>query len=68
MFKYAFKIEILSYADNIDPIASKIGSANTVLHISNKLFVYNTDWIGVKDFVKYELGTKRNFNRRKWRI
>lgn len=46
-----FKIEILSYADNIDPIASKIGSANTVLHISNKLFVYNTDWIGVKKFL-----------------
>jgi shikimate dehydrogenase len=45
-----FKIEILNYADYIDPIASQIGSANTVINIINKLFVYNTDWIGVKKF------------------
>ena len=45
-----FKIEILNYADNIDSIAGQIGSANTVLNISNKLFVYNTDWIGAKKF------------------
>lgn len=43
-----FKIEILKYAYNIDPIAKEIGSANTILNISNKLYAYNTDWIGVK--------------------
>ena len=46
-----FKIEILNYADNIDPVANKIGSANTILNVSNKLFAYNTDWLGVKKFL-----------------
>jgi shikimate dehydrogenase len=45
-----FKVEILKYADNIDPIANEIGSANTILNISNEFSAYNTDWLGVKKF------------------
>lgn len=45
-----FKIEIFNYADQIDPIAMEIGSANTILNTTNKLVAYNTDWIGVKKF------------------
>ena len=45
-----FKVEILKYVDNIDSIANEIGSANTILNISNELYAYNTDWLGVKKF------------------
>ena len=30
-----FKVEILKYTDYIDPIANEIGSANTILNISD---------------------------------
>ncbi len=45
-----FKVEILKYTDYIDPIANEIGSANTILNISDELYAYNTDWLGVKKF------------------
>ena len=46
-----FKVEILKYTDYIDPIANEIGSANTILNISDELYAYNTDWLGVKKFL-----------------
>jgi shikimate dehydrogenase len=45
-----FKIEIMDYADKIDPKALQIGSANTIINSAGKLIAYNTDWIGVKKF------------------
>lgn len=45
------KIEILPYLDVIDPAAEEIGAVNTVLNIDGKLIGYNTDWIGVRDYI-----------------
>lgn len=41
------KLEIMKYLDEIDPIAQKIGAANTVVNEHGKLKGYNTDWLGV---------------------
>lgn len=41
------KVAVLEYLDEIDPIAKKIGAANTVVNEQGKLIGYNTDWLGV---------------------
>lgn len=41
------KVEVLQYLDEIDPVAEKIGAANTVVNENGKLKGYNTDWLGV---------------------
>ena len=46
-----FKIEILNYVDQVDDIAQTIGSCNTVINKEGKLIAYNTDWIGIKNYL-----------------
>ena len=46
-----FKIEILNYVDQVDEIAQNIGSCNTVINKGGKLIAYNTDWIGIKNYL-----------------
>ena len=46
-----FKIEILNYVDQVDEIAQTIGSCNTVINKEGKLIAYNTDWIGIKNYL-----------------
>ena len=46
-----FKIEILNYVDQVDEIAKTIGSCNTVINKEGKLIAYNTDWIGIKNYL-----------------
>ena len=46
-----FKIEILNYVDQVDEIAKTIGSCNTVINKGGKLIAYNTDWIGIKNYL-----------------
>lgn len=46
-----FKIEILNYVDHIDEVAQSIGSCNTVLNKEGKLIAYNTDWIGIQNYL-----------------
>lgn len=41
-----FKIEAMKYLDEIDPLAKKIGSINTIHNIDGKLTGYNTDGYG----------------------
>jgi shikimate dehydrogenase len=41
-----YKTEVLKYVDVIDKSAKKIGSINTVLINDNKLYGYNTDYLG----------------------
>lgn len=41
------KMEIMNYLDEIDPIAKKIGAANSIVNNNGKLIGYNTDWLGV---------------------
>ncbi len=40
------KIEIMQYLDDYDDLCSKIGSANTVIKVNDKLKGYNTDGYG----------------------
>ncbi len=42
------KTAILPFIDNLDPLAEKLGSVNTVVNINGKLLGYNTDAFGFK--------------------
>ncbi len=44
------KIKLMEYLDEYDTPTIEIGSANTVVIKNNKLYGYNTDWIGVYKF------------------
>ena len=44
------KIKVLEFLDWYDPSVLEIGACNTVLVKNNKLYGYNTDWIGVKNY------------------
>jgi shikimate 5-dehydrogenase len=46
-----FKVEVLKYVDYIDEAAEKIGAANTIINNNGYLKAYNTDWLGVKQFI-----------------
>ncbi len=41
------KVAIMSYLDDIDPVAKTIGAVNTVVNDDGRLKGYNTDWMGV---------------------
>jgi len=46
-----FKTEVLKYVDEIDGVAFKIGAANTIINNDGYLKAYNTDWIGIYNFL-----------------
>lgn len=46
------KIEIIQYLDEVDEAALKIGAVNTVVNRDGRLIGYNTDWIGVYNYIK----------------
>lgn len=46
------KIEVMKYLDKIDLDAKKIGSVNTIVNKNNKLYGYNTDWLGFIEDLK----------------
>lgn len=41
------KVAIMSYLDEVDPVAAEIGAVNTVVNEGGRLKGYNTDWLGV---------------------
>lgn len=47
-----FKVKILKYLDEIDEAVNIIGACNTVVNNKGKLKGYNTDWVGVLNFIK----------------
>jgi len=47
-----FKKEVLDYVNEIDTNASLIGAANTIVNNNGYLKAYNTDWIGVYNYLK----------------
>ena len=47
-----FKVEILKFVDNISPQAEEIGAANTVLNEDRVLTAFNTDWMGVYEYLR----------------
>lgn len=46
-----FKVEILDHVDEIDPAVKAIGAANTIVNDNGILKAYNTDWIGVYNYL-----------------
>lgn len=49
------KINVLNYLDERDSSVDEIGSCNTVLIKDNKLYGYNTDWVGVNRYLDYKI-------------
>jgi len=47
------KINVIPYLDDLDNVAQKIGSVNTVINDGKKLIGYNTDFFGIMDFFSY---------------
>jgi shikimate dehydrogenase len=47
-----YKVEVIKYLDKIDVDAKKIGSVNTIVNKDNKLYGYNTDWLGFIEDLK----------------
>jgi len=47
-----FKIDVLDYVDVQDDAVTTIGSANTILNDNGWLKAYNTDYLGVMEFLK----------------
>ena len=46
------KVSVIELLDELDIDSEKIGAVNTVIINDNKLIGYNTDWMGVYDFLK----------------
>jgi 3-dehydroquinate dehydratase/shikimate dehydrogenase len=46
------KIQAIKYLDDIDPLARKIGSINTIVNAGGKLKGYNTDVVGAIQSIK----------------
>jgi shikimate dehydrogenase len=44
-----YKKEVIPFLDELDPIADKIGSVNTIAFREGKTIGFNTDWIGFRD-------------------
>ena len=53
-----YKEKIITYLDEIDKAASKIGAVNTIAIKDNKLIGYNTDYIGFIESFKNNLNFK----------
>ena len=49
------KIKILDYLDEYGDGVLEIGAANTVVIKNEKLYGYNTDWIGVRDYISDDI-------------
>ena len=47
-----FKIDVLDYVDELDDATTAIGSANTIVNNDGYLKAYNTDYLGVMEYLK----------------
>ena len=47
-----FKVDVLGYVDELDSAVTTIGSANTIVNDGGYLKAYNTDYIGVMEYLK----------------
>lgn len=48
-----FKVVSLNYVNEISEEVKTIGSCNTILNNDGHLIAHNTDYIGVKEYIKY---------------
>ena len=54
-----YKLDIIGYMDDYDPLAKIIKSVNTVVNKDNKLIGYNTDAMGAMQALKEKTSIKR---------
>lgn len=54
-----YKVTVMQYLDEIDPVAREIGAVNTIVNHDGKLIGYNTDFEGVRAITKHEYKVKR---------
>lgn len=47
-----FKQQIIKYLYSIDDAAKEIGAVNTVVNDNGRLWGYNTDWIGINNYLQ----------------
>ena len=47
-----FKMEILKFVDEQSPQVKEIGAANTILNEDKHLIAFNTDWMGVYEYLQ----------------
>jgi shikimate dehydrogenase len=52
------KPAVISYLDEVDPVADEIGAVNTIVHCGRTLYGYNTDWLGIQRPLAQEKGKK----------
>ena len=52
-----YKVEVMKYLDKIDVDAKNIGSVNTIVNKNNKLYGYNTDWLGFIEDLKCKISS-----------
>lgn len=52
------KVAVMSYLDDIDSVARKIGAVNTIVNDNGRLTGYNTDWLGVVEPLEKLAGLK----------
>lgn len=43
-----YKVDVMEFLDEIDPLAKAIGAVNTIVPQNGRLIGYNTDWLGLK--------------------
>lgn len=53
-----FKEEIISWLDELDPTAARIGAVNTVVNRDGRLEGFNTDWLGAVTALKVQTSLK----------
>jgi len=53
-----YKEKVIQYLDEIDENARYIGAVNTIVKKNNKLYGYNTDWLGSNLAIQNEIGIK----------
>lgn len=46
-----FKLDVLTYVDEMSEDVKQIGAANTIINNNGRLIAYNTDWIGVSKYI-----------------
>ena len=47
-----YKETVIPYLHYIDPKAKEIGAVNTLINVNDKLYGYNTDYLGLKKLVE----------------
>jgi shikimate dehydrogenase len=52
------KRAVLSYLDEVDPVAEQIDAVNTIVFCGGKSYGYNTDWMGIRHPLVYLQGSR----------